>query len=517
MNNLLDNLKQDLPASLVVFFVAMPLCMGIALASDAPIFSGLIAGIVGGIVVGSLSGSAAGVSGPAAGLTAVVAGAIATLGSYEAFMLAVVLAGILQILFGVLRAGVVAYYFPSSVIKGMLSGIGVIIILKQIPHAFGYDVDYEGDLAFSQADGHNTLSELIYMLDYITVGSVIVSSVSLLILISWEQILVKKHKIFSLIQGPLVAVGFGIAYEIITRNYFPELTLASEHLVNVPVSKDFGSFLGQFSFPDFSQFGNTQIYITAVTIAVVASLETLLCVEATDKIDPKKRITPANRELFAQGAGNLVCGLVGGLPVTQVIVRSSANIQSGANSKLSAIIHGFLLLLAIVAFPTIINLIPLASLASVLLVVGYKLTKLSLYKSMYKLGWGQFNPFIITILGVVFTDLLTGIGLGLVVGIIVVLKNNYKNSHNLHLIAKENGKRRIKMTLAEEVSFLNKGAILNELKKIPRGSELTIDASESAIIDYDVQEIIENFRKTADNRDIDVIIKTNESLVVSDY
>ena len=517
MNELTKNIKYDLPASIVVFFVALPLCLGIALASDAPIFSGLIAGIVGGIVVGSLSGSSVGVSGPAAGLTAVVASAIATLGSYESFLLAVFFAGILQIAFGLIKAGVIAYYFPSSVIKGMLSGIGIIIILKQIPHAFGYDLDFEGDLAFSQADGHNTFSELLYMLDYITIGSIIISTLSLALLIVWERILVKKHKIFTLIQGPLVVVALGIVYELFTRDYYPQLMLSSEHLVTVPVANNFSSFIGQFTMPDFSQVFNTEIYIVAVTIAVVASVETLLCVEATDKIDPKKRITPTNKELFAQGVGNTVSGLIGGLPVTQVIVRSSANIQSGANSKLSTIIHGFLLAISVITIPNILNLIPFASLASILLVVGYKLAKPSLFQDMYRLGWSQFIPFIITILGVVLTDLLTGIGLGLVVGIIIVLKNNYKNSHFLHMDEVDDGKHRVKMTLAEEVSFLNKGAILHELNRIPKGTVLTIDTTESISIDYDVQEIIENFKKTADNRDIEVIIKSDKSFETADY
>lgn len=517
MNTILKNLKYDGPASLVVFFVALPLCLGIALASDAPIFSGLIAGIVGGTIVGALSGSKAGVSGPAAGLTAVVVSAIASLGSFDAFLLALVIAGAMQMLFGALKAGIVAYYFPSSVIKGMLSGIGIIIVLKQIPHAFGYDADYEGDLTFSQADGHNTISELFYMFDYITPGSIIISVASLGILLLWEAVLSKKGKIFSLIQGPLVVVAFGIIYEVITRMYFPGFALESEHLVTVPEPKGFGDFISQFTLPDFSQIGNSEIYFVAATIAVVASIETLLCVEATDKIDPKKRITPTNRELFAQGAGNMVSGLIGGLPVTQVIVRSSANIQSGANTKMSTILHGFLLLISIVTVPHILNLIPFASLASILLIVGYKLSKPSLFKSMFQLGWSQFIPFVATILGVVLTDLLTGIGLGLVIGIIVILKNNFKNSHFMHLSAEQNGKRKIKMTLAEEVSFLNKGAILNELNKIPSGSELTIDTSESESIDYDVKEIIENFKKTADSRNIEVIVKTDESMITADY
>jgi MFS superfamily sulfate permease-like transporter len=513
----LENLKNDLPASLVVFFVALPLCLGIALASGAPIFSGLIAGIIGGIVVGSLSGSAVGVSGPAAGLTAVVLGSIQSLGSFEVFLSAIVIAGVMQILFSFMKAGVIAYYFPSSVIKGMLTGIGVIIILKQIPHAFGYDADLEGDLAFNQADGHNSFSELVYMLDAITLGAIILSFSSLLLLIFWEKILAKKHKAFTLIQGPIVVVFLGYFYQIITSKYIPELSLAPEHLVQVPVAKDLGSFFANLQFPDFSQINNSAVWVTALTIAVVASLETLLCVEATDKIDPHKRVTPTNRELFAQGVGNTLAGLVGGLPITQVIIRSSANIQSGVKSKMSAILHGIFLLISVLAIPKILNSIPFASLAAILLVVGYKLAKPALFVQIYKLGRGQFITFLVTVLGVVFTDLLTGIGLGLAVGIIIILKKSYGNSHFMHIQKEESGKKSISMNLAEEVTFLNKGAILKELNLIPNGTHLTIDASESTYIDYDIIEILEGFRTHASERDILVDIKTSETLQTADY
>ena len=411
MKNNLSYLKNDLPASIVVFFVALPLCLGIALASGAPLFSGLIAGIVGGIVVGAISGSQVGVSGPAAGLAAIVLAAIASLGGYENFLLAVVLGGIIQILFGVLRAGIIGYYFPSSVIKGMLTGIGIIIILKQIPHFFGWDADPGGDFAFFQVDGENTFSEIFNSLNHISLGPTIIALISLGILILWNTVLSKKAKIFQLVQGPLVAVVAGIIFYAVTKGS-STLGFSANQLVNVPVPEDITSFLAQFSFPNFSAITNPQIWVVAFTIALVASLETLLCVEATDKLDPEKRITPTNRELLAQGTGNVISGLIGGLPITQVIVRSSANIQSGNKTKISAIIHGFFLLISVILIPRILNMIPLSVLAAILFIVGYKLAKPALFKTLYDLGWKQFIPFIVTVLGIVFIDLLIGLGLG---------------------------------------------------------------------------------------------------------
>jgi MFS superfamily sulfate permease-like transporter len=408
MNNFKNNLKHDLPASIIVFLVAVPLCLGIALASGAPLFSGIIAGIVGGIVVGSLSGSPLGVSGPAAGLAVIVLAAIEDLGAFESFLLAVVVAGAIQLLLGFLRAGIIGYYFPSSVIKGMLTGIGLIIILKQIPHAFGYDADPEGSLAFQQPDGHNTFSELYYMLDFISPGALVVTSLSLLILILWEQPFMKRIRLFQLVQGPLVVVALGVLLNMFFQN-FPTFTISKEHLVQLPTFSNFTGFIGNFTFPDFSQFGNPQIYTVAITMAVVASLETLLSVEAIDKLDPYKRVTPTNRELKAQGIGNMLSGLIGGLPVTQVIVRSSANIQSGGRTKTSAIAHGILMLSCVVAIPHVLNMIPLASLAAILFLVGYKLAKPKLFIDMYQKGWIQFVPFLVTVLGIMFTDLLYGI------------------------------------------------------------------------------------------------------------
>ncbi len=515
--NILSNFKNDLPAGVVVFFVAVPLCLGIALASGAPLFAGLIAGIVGGIIVGSLSNSSVGVSGPAAGVAVIVLTSIQSLGAFEIFLVAVVLAGIMQIVMGLLRGGVIGYYFPSSVIKGMLTGIGLIIILKQIPHAFGYDADYEGDLSFLQADGENTFSELVNMLDYVSLGSVIVSLISLFILLLWELYLSKKHNIFKLIQGPLVAVAAGIGYQLITSAFSPAYTIQKEHLVSVPVAKTFLDFLNQFTLPDFSHIISVEVWIVALTIAVVASIETLLCVEATDKLDPHKRITNTNRELFAQGGGNIISGLIGGLPITQVIVRSSANIQSGGQTKLSTLLHGLFLLICVTTIPHVLNMIPLSVLASILFIVGYKLAKPSLFKQMYRLGWCQFLPFIVTIIGIVFTDLLKGIAMGAVVGLVILIKNSFKNSHFLHQEVFDNKFHKVKMTLAEEVTFLNKGAILETLNKLLEGTHLTIDMSKSVSIDYDVLEIIDNFKNTANDKGIEVVLLNRGEAQTADY
>ncbi|WP_372752853.1 SulP family inorganic anion transporter [Mariniflexile sp.] len=505
-------LKNDLPASIVVFFVALPLCLGIALASGAPLFSGVIAGIIGGIVVGGLSGSKIGVSGPAAGLAAIVLTAIGTLGGYQNFLVAVVLAGIIQIIFGVLKAGVIGYYFPSSVIKGMLTGIGIIIILKQIPHFFGYDSEPEGADSFVEASGENTFSAILNISDNITLGSMTVGIIGLSIILFWDIILSKKAKFFQVIQGPLVAVIVGIIYVMVTSDN-EGLAILDKHLVSVPIPEDAASFLNQFSFPNFGAITNTEVWVIAFTIALVASLETLLCVEASDKLDPDKNVTPTNRELFAQGAGNIVSGLVGGLPITQVIVRSSANVQSGGKSKLSTILHGFLLLISVILIPRLLNMIPLSVLAAILLVVGYKLAKPTLFKKMYALGWKQWVPFISTVVGIVFTDLLVGISLGLLVGIVVILLKSYQNSHFLHIEDKSNGKHKIKMTLAEEVTFFNKGAILKELDSLPRDTYLEINLIKTRYLDNDVIEILEDFLYKAKERNIDIKLVSKRGIV----
>ncbi|MFV0238353.1 MAG: SulP family inorganic anion transporter [Flavobacteriales bacterium] len=501
-NNLFSNLKNDIPASIVVFFVALPLCLGIALASGAPLFSGLISGIIGGVVVGALSGSKIGVSGPAAGLAAIVLSAIGTLGGYENFLVAVVLGGLIQVIFGVLKAGVIGYYFPSSVIKGMLTGIGIIIIVKQIPHFLGYDANSDSDFSFLQLNTNN-------LTDHIQLGSTVIGFIGLFILLFWDKVLSQKSKIFQVIQGPLVAVVVGIVFFLITKSN-DTLAIEGTRLVSVPIPKDVTSFFGQFSFPNFEAITNSEVWVVAFTIALIASLETLLCVEATDKIDPHKNVTPTNRELLAQGTGNILSGMIGGLPVTQVIVRSSANIQSGGRTKLSVILHGVLLLVSVITIPRLLNMIPLSVLAAILLIVGYKLAKPALFKEMYLLGWKQFVPFIVTVLGIVFIDLLYGILLGLSVGIVIILIKSFQNSHFLH---KEGSDNKFKMTLAEEVTFFNKGAILKELDTLPENSYLEIDVRKTRYLDYDIIEILEDFAFKANERNIDIKLISERGVV----
>lgn len=504
LHKIAASIKYDLPASLVVFFVALPLCLGIALASGAPLFAGVIAGIVGGIVVGTASGSRLGVSGPAAGLAVIVLNSISTLNGWESFLVAVVLAGTIQLVMGYLRLGLIAYYFPASVIKGMLTGIGLIIILKQVPHALGYDVDFEGDEAFRFGE-ENTFSIIETALGLITPGALLISVISLTILLLWENVLSHKHKIFTWIQGPLVAVIAGILIKYLFDKGSLPYALDKEHLVNVPVASTIGDFFGQFSAPDFSQLANPQVYVVALTLAVIASLETLLCVEATDKLDPFKSVTPTNRELKAQGLGNMVSGLIGGLPITQVIVRSSANITFGARSKLSAIMHGCFLLVCAITIPEVLNRIPLATLACILFLVGYKLAKPSVFISMYRLGWEQFIPFVTTVIAIVCTDLLRGIAIGMAVAIFFILRAHYKNAYSIqHVPGQSNGKAAFRMQLAEEVSFLNKALILKTLNDLPKGSKIIIDASNSKSVDHDVIEVIEDFTVNAKSRNIDV-------------
>ena len=506
-----SNLRNDLPASLVVFLVAVPLCLGIALASGAPLFSGIIAGIVGGIVVALISGSPLGVSGPAAGLAAIVLAAIEDLGAFETFLVAVVLAGLIQIILGIIKGGVIGYFFPSAVIKGMLAGIGIIIFLKQIPHAFGYDKDPEGDLGFFQIDGENTFTEMINAINFISPGALIISLVSLAVLILWEQPFMKKISVFRIIQGPLVVVAAGIGFNMAFQG--GDFALTAEQTVSIPVPDSISGFFQQFTFPDFTQISNGQVWITALIIAVVASLETLLCVDATDKLDPQKRITPTNRELTAQGVGNMISGLIGGLPVTQVIVRSSANIQSGGKTKASAFFHGVLLLACAMTIPNVLNMVPLASLAAILLVVGYKLAKPSLMKAMWNAGLGQFIPFAVTILGIVFIDLLRGIGLGMAVAVVQILWNNYRIPYNIHVehFSKDEPFR---IHLAEEVSFLNKASIQRSLDQLPNDCIVIIDAQKTHTIHPDVIEIIMDFSESAPNRGIQVTLEGLEDLML---
>jgi len=513
-NSFFSNLKHDAPSGLVVFLVAVPLCLGIALASGAPLFSGIIAGMVGGIVVTAFSGSQLGVSGPAAGLAAIVLAGIQDLGSFEIFLVAVVIAGVIQFILGVARAGIIGYYFPSAVIKGMLAGIGVIIFLKQIPHAFGYDADPEGDLGFIQADGENTFSELINMINFISPGAITIALISLAILILWEQKFIKRIKITQVIQGPLVVVIVGILLAISFSG--TSMSISQDHMVSIPVASDFNGFIDQFTLPDFSAFGMIEVWVLGITIAIVASLETLLCVEATDKLDPQKRVTPTSRELRAQGIGNFVSGLIGGLPVTQVIVRSSANIQSGGKTRASALIHGFLILICAMLIPNILNMIPLSSLAAILLVVGYKLAKPSLFKQMFKSGYPQFIPFVVTVLAIVLTDLLKGIGIGMAVAIFYILLNNLKNPFVLKE-THDKAHKHYRIVLAEMVTFLNKAQILKELNKVPDNAELLIDASRTRHIQHDVLEIINDFKESAKYKNIDLKMTCSDQLDLNGY
>ena len=501
---LLSNLKTDLSASLVVFLVAVPLCLGIALASGAPLFAGIISGIVGGIIVGLISGSQVGVSGPAAGLTVIVLGAIQDLETYPVYLAAVVVSGIIQILLGLAKAGIIGYYFPSSVIKGMLSAIGIIIILKQIPHAFGYDKDPEGDLEFFQPDGENTFSELFTMLDFISEGALIIFVISMAILVLWEQRFMKKIKIFQVIQGPLVAVTGGILINLAFTG--SSLHVDETHMVSLPVAGSLGEFFNQFTLFDASALFRKDVLIAGATIAVVGSLETLLCVEATDKLDPLKRITPTNRELIAQGVGNAASGIIGGLPVTQVIVRSSANIQSGGRTKISAIVHGILLLTCAILIPNILNLIPLSCLAAILIVVGYKLAKPTIFKQMWDGGRDVFIPFMVTVLGIIFTDLLIGIVMGLIVGIFQVLYNNFKKPYEVRTFT-ENGEDVLHLELSENLTFLSKASMIDTVAHIPDNTSILIDATRSHYIHPDIIEIIEDFQKNAEYRNITIETK----------
>ena len=502
MSDVFKQIKYDLPASIVVFFVAVPLCLGIALASGAPLFAGLVAGIVGGIVVGGASGSPLGVSGPAAGLAVIVLGAIATLGgSWEAFLVAVILAGLLQIAMGFVGLGGIAYYFPTSVIKGMLTGIGLLIILKQLPHALGA-VAAPTDVVGVTGEDAGALEAL---LQSITPAAVIITAISLTLLVCWDAWLAPRFRIFRLVPGPLAAVAVGITLGMLMQGSQLPWSLDPHQLVAIPVATGVSEFLAQFSRPDFAAISRVDVWITAVVLAVIASLETLLCVEATDRLDPQKRITPTNRELKAQGLGNIVSGLLGGLPVTQVIVRSSANISFGGRTKLSAILHGVLILVCVATIPRVLNLIPLATLASILFVVGYKLAKPALFAAMYRSGWEQFAPFMATVVGILATDLLRGIGIGLAVSIVIVLYHNMRNPFTLSQHAPGSDEYRIR--LAEEVSFLNKGRILQQLQLIPERSRVVIDATESKIVDFDVREILRDFRAGAPARNIAVELR----------
>ncbi len=503
MNTLFgDNIRYDLKSSLVVFLVALPLCLGIAIASGAPPMSGLIAGIVGGIVVGAISGSHVSVSGPAAGLTVVVLDSISSLGTFELFLASLVVAGLIQLGLGIMKAGVLGYYFPHSVIKGMLTAIGLILILKQIPHALGYDKDTMGDETFLQSDDHNTFTEIWYAIEFNSPGAILIVLVALAILIFFERPFVRNHRILGVVPGALWAVISGILINITYQYWMPNWVLDGEHLVTIPSVSNFGELGSLITFPDFSLIGESTFWIVAITLAVIGSIETLLSIDAADKMDPNKRITPTSRELVAQGIGNTFSGLIGGLPVTAVIVRSSANITSGAKTKLSAIFHGILLMVLILAIPNILNMIPLSCLAAILFIVGYKLAKPSIFVSIYEKGKDQFIPFVVTVIAILFTDLLIGIGIGMAFGLFFVIKTNFQKSIRF---TEFNGNYLLQ--LQKDVSFLNKAPLMKELEKIPNGCHVVINAEKARFIDHDIQEVLNDFIMSSFDKNIEVTTK----------
>ena len=500
----LKHLQTDAAASVVVYLVALPLCLGIALGSTAPLFSGIIAGIIGGVVVGFFSGSSLSVSGPAAGLTSIVAASILKLNSYETFLLAVIIAGCFQIILGFLKAGVIGDYIPNSIIKGMLAAIGIILILKQLPHLVGYDKDFPGDESFLQPDHENTFSEISKALAFFSNGAISIGIISILILIYFDSKSVKKNKILGKIPGPLVVVLVAVLINQIFINFLPAWEIEKDKLVALPVAKNFGEFKQFFLTPDFSKISGFDVWITALTIALVASLETLLSIEAVDKLDPKKRVSPTDKELKAQGIGNIISGLLGGLPMTSVIVRSSANVHAGGQTKMSAIMHGILLALSVVFIPTIINLIPLSSLAAILIYTGYKLAKIPLFVEHYKKGIDQFIPFIVTIISILLTDLLIGISIGIATGVLFTLRSNFKSS-----ILMVNNESHYLIRLKKDVSFLNKPIIKSTLEKIPANTRILLDASRADFIDQDIIDVIKEFKENAGFKNITLEVEKN--------
>lgn len=481
----------DFSAGLVVFLVALPLCLGVALASNAPLFSGIVAGIVGGIVVGSISGSHTSVAGPAAGLTAIVAAQIGLLGTFPAFLLAVIIAGAIQIGFGALRIGAIAAFFPSSVIKGLLAAIGVILILKQLPHVIGHDPDPLGDMAFAQADKENTFSEIVAATLDIQPGAALVGIMSIAFLVMWDRI--KKLK-KSLVPAPLLVVVLGVIVSLLLRRAGGAWAIEPSHLVQVPIAKGASGIAALFVQPDFSQFTNPRVYRAAITIAIVASLETLLNLEAVDKIDKEQRTSPPNRELIAQGAGNMVAGLIGGLPLTSVIVRSSVNVGAGGKTKMATIVHGVLMAGSALFLPGVLNQIPLAALAAILIMTGVKLASPSILRQMWKEGRSQFLPFIITVVAIVLTDLLIGIGIGLAVSIAFILYSNLRRPL-YRVMEKHVGGDVLRIELANQVSFLNRAVLLRTLAEVPRNTHVLIDARNTDYIDGDIRDLIEDFIK----------------------
>jgi MFS superfamily sulfate permease-like transporter len=492
-------LKNDIRASIVVFLVAVPLALGIALASGAPLFSGLIAAIIGGVVVSVLSGSQVSVSGPAAGLAVIVFMAIETLGSFQAFLVAVVLAGIMQIVMGYLKAGTIGAFFPSSVIKAMLAAIGLILIIKQIPHAFGYDGSFEGDESYMQENFLSSMADIATALTHLAPAAIIISLVSLVVLFLWEKPFIKQSIFGKFVPGALMVVLFGVGFNLIMQQFYPAWALGSTHLVSLPVLTGYDDLMALIVTPDWSILSNSAVYTIAATIAIIASIETLLSLEAADKIDPLKRVAPTNQELKAQGVGNILSGLIGGLPVTAVIVRSSTNVYNGGKTKVSAFMHGVWLLLAVLFFSVLLNYIPLASLAAILLFIGYKLATPSLFKQIYAEGWDQFIPFIVTVVAILLTDLLAGIAMGMVVGLLFVIRSNYKES-----ISMQKMNNIYTLTLHKDVNFLNKALLRSYLAKVEDDSHLIIDGSRSQFVDHDILETIDDFIITSKDKGISV-------------
>jgi len=496
------NLRADLPSSIVVFFVAIPLCLGISLASGAPLISGLLAGILGGVVTGILSGSQLSVSGPAAGLASIVLASIGDLGTFQALSAAVVLAGIIQIILGFLNAGSIGYFFPSSVIKGMLAGIGLILILKQIPHALGDDKDYEGDESFFQPDQQNTFTEIISAVMNLALGAVVISGLCIVLLILWNTDFIRKNKWLSLIPGPLLAVVAGVLLNNLFAEFSIALSLNDKHLVDLPSTSDLGSWI---TFPDWSALNNNKVFVIAITLSLVASLESLLSIEAADKMDPYRRMTPLNRELKAQGITNVISGMVGGLPVTSVIVRTSANIASGAQTKLSAILHGALIALALIFVPAWQKQIPLAALAAILLLIGWKLSSPGLWKEQWNRGLDQFIPFAVTIVVILFTNLLLGIFIGMLTALYFVLKTNF---HSALIQVNHGSNYLIKFT--KDASFLNKTILVGALEKVPEGAYLLVEGSSVQYFDNDILEILNDFVKSSEKKNIRVEVKKTQ-------
>ena len=496
--SLTSSWRADLPAAIVVFLVAVPLCLGIALASGAPLFSGIISGIVGGLVVGTLSGSQLMVSGPAAGLTAVVVAAITTLGSYQAFLVAVVLGGGVQLVLAAMRAGIIGYYFPSSVIRGMLAAIGLILILKQVPHAVGYDANPEGDEAFLQITGENTFSAIGHALTRIEPTAVVLSVLALVMLVTWDRTSLKKMR---LLPGALAVVLVGIAAAWLLPMLSPALALGPEHLVGLPVPRSLADVGTLFTTPDWSVIGRLDTWRIGLTLGIVASLETLLSLEATDRMDPYKREAPTDRELAAQGVGNVVAGLIGGLPLTGVIVRSAANVDAGAQTRLSAITHGVLLAVAVVAIPTLLNLIPLASLAAILIYTGFKLAHPSMIRHMWAQGRTQFLPFAVTVVAILLSDLLVGIAIGLTVGVFFIIGDHLR--FPCYTVVSAPGSVLTRLRLHESVSFLGKASLAERLDRFAAGSRVEIDGTNCRRIDHDVLEFISDYRETAKLKGVD--------------